>query len=129
MNPEAIDGKLTILISDDDALIREVLREVLDAEPDLVVIAVGSDAEEAIALAELHAPAVAILDVRMPGGGGARAAREIRQRSPGTRIIAFSAYDEVAAVDEMRRAGVTEYVVKGVPNAEIITAVRRLEAS
>jgi DNA-binding NarL/FixJ family response regulator len=129
MSSETVTDKLTVLISDDDPMIREVLREVLDAEPDLAVVAVGSDAEEAIALAERHAPAIAILDVRMPAGGGARAAREILRRSPGTRILAFSAYDEVAAVEEMRSAGVTEYVVKGVPNAEIVTAVRRLRTS
>lgn len=118
-----------VLISDDDPMIREALREVIDAEPDLAVVAVARDVDEAIALAERHAPAVAVLDVRMPGGGGGRAARGIRERSPGTRILAFSAYAGARAVGEMRRAGVTEYLVKGAPNAEIVATIRRLATS
>jgi DNA-binding NarL/FixJ family response regulator len=120
---------LRVLISDDDPTIRAALREVLDAEPDIDVVAVAVDAEEAIALAERHSPTVAVLDVRMPGGGGPRAAREIRQRSPLTRILAFSAYDDSGTVAEMRRAGVHEYLRKGVPNTEIVAAIRRAGTS
>jgi DNA-binding NarL/FixJ family response regulator len=116
---------LRVLISDDDPLICAALREVVQAEPDLEVVAVARDTDEAIALAERHAPAVAVLDVRMPGGGGVRAAREIKLRSPATRIVAFSAHANRAAVDDMRRAGVTEYLLKGVANAEILEAIRR----
>jgi DNA-binding NarL/FixJ family response regulator len=122
----AAGARLRVLISDDDPMICDALREVLQAEPDLEVVAVAKDTDEAIALAERHAPAVAVLDVRMPGGGGARAAREIRDRSPDTRIVAFSAYPDRAAIDDMRRAGVSEYLLKGVANAEIVAAVRRL---
>ncbi|MEU7894336.1 response regulator transcription factor [Nonomuraea sp. NPDC049152] len=115
---------LTVLIGDDEPMIREALSEVLRAEPDLDVVAVAGDAEEAIVLAERHLPAVAILDVRMPGGG-AHAARGIRSRSPRTAIMAFSAYGDARSVEEMWRAGVTEYLLKGVPNADIVAAVRR----
>jgi DNA-binding NarL/FixJ family response regulator len=99
---------------------------VLDAEPDFEVVAVASDADEAIELAGLHAPAVVVLDVRMPGGGGTRAAREIGPRSPGSRILAFSAYADARVIAEMRSIGVTDYLLKGVPNTEIVAAVRRL---
>jgi DNA-binding NarL/FixJ family response regulator len=116
---------LRVLISDDDEMIRDALCEVLDAEPDMDVVAVAVDADEAIALAERHSPTVAVLDVRMPGGGGPRAAREIRLRSPLTRILAFSAYDDSGTVAEMRRAGIDEYLYKGAPNTEIVAAIRR----
>jgi DNA-binding NarL/FixJ family response regulator len=117
---------LRVLISDDDPMIRDALREVLEAEPDFEVVAVAGDADEAIALTRAHGPAVAVLDVRMPGGGGPRAAREIRELSPATRIVAFSAYGDSVALEEMRRLGVTEYLQKGVPNTEIVATVRRL---
>jgi DNA-binding NarL/FixJ family response regulator len=117
---------LSVLVCDDDSMIRDALHDVLQAEPDLEVVATARDTEEAIALAELHAPAVAVLDVRMPGGGGAYAAREIGVRSPGTRILAFSAYADVGSVAELKRAGVNDYLIKGVTNAEIVAAVRRL---
>jgi DNA-binding NarL/FixJ family response regulator len=115
-----------VLIADDDPLIRDVLRDVLDDEPDLEVVAVAADAREAVELAERHSPAVVVLDVRMPFGGGSYAAAEILQRAPGTRILAFSAYSDAGAVDEMRRAGVTDYLAKGVRNTELVAAVRRL---
>ncbi|MCR6481948.1 response regulator transcription factor [Amycolatopsis sp. OK19-0408] len=118
--------ELRVLISDDDELIRAVLKEVLDEQPDIAVVAVAVDADEAIRLAEQHRPAVAVLDVRMPGGGGARAAREIAQRSPGTAILAFSAYADRASIAGLTAAGVTEYLVKGAPNTAIVEAVRRL---
>ncbi|RSD07894.1 response regulator [Amycolatopsis eburnea] len=118
--------ELRVLISDDDVMIRDVLKEVLDEEPDIAVVAVAGDADEAIRLAERHRPAVAVLDVRMPGGGGARAAREIARCSPGTAILAFSAYADRASIAGLAAAGVTEYLVKGVPNRVIVEAVRRL---
>lgn len=122
------EPNLRVLISDDDPMIRDALRDVLESEADIAVVAVARDAEEAITLAERHSPAVAVLDVRMPGGGGPRAAREILQRSPGTRILAFSAYDDVNTVAEMTQAGISEYLMKGAPNVEIIAAVRRVAA-
>jgi DNA-binding NarL/FixJ family response regulator len=115
-----------ILIADDDPLIRDVLRDVLDDEPDMEVVAVAADAREAVELVERHAPMVVVLDVRMPFGGGPHAATEILQRAPGTRILAFSAYTDIGAIDEMRRAGVNDYLEKGVRNTELVAAVRRL---
>ncbi|PSL57152.1 response regulator receiver domain-containing protein [Saccharothrix carnea] len=120
------DPKLSVVISDDDPMIREALREVLDAEPDFEVVAVARDADEAIALVERHAPAVVVLDLRMPGGGGGRAAREIRLRSPNTGILALSAFADHDAVHEIQSAGVGEHLVKGVSNHDIVAAVRRL---
>jgi DNA-binding NarL/FixJ family response regulator len=118
--------EVRVLISDDDKMIRDVLKEVLDEQPGIAVVAVAGDADEAIRLAEHHRPAVAVLDVRMPGGGGARAAREIVRRSPGTAILAFSAYADRASMAGLAAAGVTEYLVKGVPNETIVATVRRL---
>jgi DNA-binding NarL/FixJ family response regulator len=121
--------EVRVLISDDDELIRAVLKEVLDEEPDIAVVAVAGDVDETIRLAEHHRPAVAVLDVRMPGGGGARAAREIARCSPDTAILAFSAYADRASMASLAAAGVTEYLVKGVPNVTIVEAVRRLGRS
>ncbi|MBB4909800.1 response regulator transcription factor [Actinophytocola algeriensis] len=120
---------LRVLVADDDPMIRLALSEVLDAEADLQVVAIAEDAVQAVSLAETHGPDVAVLDVRMPGGGGAHAAREIRVRSPRTQLLAFSAYDDSGTVDELKRLGVREYLIKGVTNAEIVAAVRRAGAA
>ncbi len=126
MSGPASGDSVRVLISDDDPMIRDALRELLEAQPDLAVVAVTKDADEAIEHTERLRPAVAVLDVRMPGGGGVRAAREIRERSPRTRILVFSAYNDFGGEAELSELGVIEYLVKGVPNAEIIAAVRRL---
>jgi DNA-binding NarL/FixJ family response regulator len=116
---------ITVLVCDDDAMIREALRDVLDAQPDVRVVALAGDVEQALALARRYTPSVVLLDVRMPGGG-APAAREILVRSPDTRILAFSAHGDPDTVSDMRGAGASEYLLKGVPNQDIIAAVRRL---
>ncbi|MCE6995572.1 response regulator transcription factor [Saccharothrix sp. S26] len=121
-----IEPRLSVVISDDDPMIRDALREVLDAEPDFEVVAVARDADEAIELVERHAPAVVVLDLRMPGGGGGRAAREIRLRSPRTGILALSAFADQESYREIESAGVVEQLVKGASNSDIVAAVRRL---
>src|SRR3970282_3046032 len=68
---------------------------------------------------------VPILDVKMPAGGGPRAAREIAERVPGTRVVALSAHDDREAIASMLRAGALGYVVKGAPIDEIIETVGR----
>lgn len=118
-----------ILVADDDPMIRVALSEVLEAENDLHVVAIAHDAVEAVTLTETHGPDVVVLDVRMPGGGGAHAAREIRARSPRTQLLAFSAYGDSGTVAELKRLGVREYLIKGVTNAEIVAAVRRAGAA
>lgn len=118
-----------VLIADDDAMLRMALSEVLAAESDMTVVAVAHDAHEAVRLARDHVPDVAVLDVRMPGGGGTHAAREIRVSSPHTQLLAFSAYDDTAVAAELKRLGVREYLIKGVANDEIVAAVRRAAAA
>jgi DNA-binding NarL/FixJ family response regulator len=69
---------------------------------------------------------VAILDVKMPGGGGVRAAEGIRGASPGTRILALSAWDDRETVRRMRRAGAAGYLIKGSAPDDIFAVIRRL---
>jgi DNA-binding NarL/FixJ family response regulator len=120
---------LRVLVADDDPLMRMALTEVIEAEADLHVVAVAEDAEQAATLAATHTPDVAVLDVRMPLGGGAHATREIRIRSPRTQLLAFSAYDDSGAAEDLKRLGVREFLVKGITNAEIVAAVRRAGAA
>ena len=121
--------QLRVLVADDDPMLRMALSEVIEAEVDLHVIAAAADAEEAADLAERHSPDVAVIDVRMPRGGGSHATREIRTRSPRTQVLAFSAYDDSGAAEELKRLGAREFLVKGITNAEIIAAVRRAGAA
>jgi DNA-binding NarL/FixJ family response regulator len=116
-------ANLRVLLADDEPAIRSALRELIEREEELEVVGVASDADEAIELAMRAKPDVAVLDVRMPGGGGPRAAAEIKRLSPSTATIAFSAYQDRTSVLSMLDAGAIGYLVKGAPNAEIVTTI------
>jgi len=120
-----VPNSVTVLVADDDAAVRRALADLISDEPGLRLVAVASSADEAIQLAAEHQPAVAVLDVRMPGGGGRRAAEGIGLRSPQTRILALSAHEEKASVYEMLSVGASGYLVKGSSDKELVDAVFR----
>jgi EAL domain-containing protein (putative c-di-GMP-specific phosphodiesterase class I)/AmiR/NasT family two-component response regulator len=114
-----------VLIADDEPRFRAELVDLISSEPGLELVAVATNADEAIQLGKATRPAVALIDVRMPGGGGFRASRGIRECSPGTRIIAYSASDERAIVLDMLRAGATSYLLKSASADEVISTLVR----
>jgi EAL domain-containing protein (putative c-di-GMP-specific phosphodiesterase class I)/CheY-like chemotaxis protein len=116
---------IRVLVADDDPTVLELLSEAVRGGDGVELVARAEDAAEAIELTKAHRPDVAVLDVKMPEGGGARATREIRAACPGTRIVALSAFDDREAVLEMVRAGAAGYVVKGATVAEILEGIRR----
>jgi DNA-binding NarL/FixJ family response regulator len=116
-----------VLIADDDPVMRMLLSAVINAAPDLELVAAAEDATQAIELADAHTPDVVLLDVEMPGGGGPHAARAIRATHPRTKILALSAHESGPARDEMQQAGADGYVIKGAPPAEIAAALRNRE--
>jgi DNA-binding NarL/FixJ family response regulator len=112
---EEIRGSMavtTVLIADDNALVRAALRELLDDDPAFEVVELADQAESAITAARRHRPGLALVDVRMPGGGPVAAAG-ILEVSPHTRVVACSAYDDAYSRTEMARAGAVAYLVKG----------------
>lgn len=117
--------RISILIADDEQTVLDTLAAVVGLEPDLEVVAEARDASTAIELAAQQQPDVAILDVRMPGGGGPRAAREIIRRSPPTRVLALSVHEDATTVLTMLRAGAHGYAVKGDSTQEIVDAIHR----
>ena len=115
--------RISVLIADDLPLIVDALTELLEGDPSIVIVGTANDAVAAVEAAATPRPDVALLDVRMPAGGGAAAARGIREVSPGTKIVALSAHFDHASVMEMVRAGAIGYVVKGSAPEEIVAAV------
>jgi EAL domain-containing protein (putative c-di-GMP-specific phosphodiesterase class I) len=116
---------IQVLIADDDPGVLEVLTSLVTADPAMDVIGAANGAKEAIDLARDLQPDVALVDVRMPGGGGPRAARGIRQGSPRTAVIALSAIEDPLAVVAMVEAGASGFVSKGDTTLEIVRAIRR----
>lgn len=121
-------GRIRLMLADDEAPVLEAICELVATDRRIDVVGTARDANEAIDLAERQAPDVALLDVRMPGGGGRRAAREIRRRSPSTRIVALSATTDPSTVVSMVRAGAVSYVGKDQPADEVLRAIHRSAA-
>ncbi len=112
---------VTVLVADDEAMVRDAIRALLEDDPRFRVVAsVGSAGDAAHAAAEWR-PSLAIIDVRMPGGGST-AVEAIRVQSPSTIVLACSSYDDLHTRDTMLRAGASTYVVKGVD--DVLEAAR-----
>jgi EAL domain-containing protein (putative c-di-GMP-specific phosphodiesterase class I)/DNA-binding NarL/FixJ family response regulator len=126
-----VDGapdSIRVLIAEDSRLVREALAGLVRAADGLMLVDAVDDATEAVAAAVRAKPDVALVDVRMPGGGGAAAARGIRQQSPSTRVIALSGQGGRESVLQMVEAGAVGYLVKGGPPEGIIESIRRAAA-
>jgi signal transduction histidine kinase len=117
--------RIRVLVAEDEEAVREALVDLLSSDAAIEVVGSAKDADEAIDMASISKPDVALVDVKMPGGGGARAAREIRANSPQTHVVALSAYEDRRTVLEMLRAGAVGYVVKGTSADEILRTIRR----
>jgi DNA-binding NarL/FixJ family response regulator len=114
---------LTVVIADDEAAVRAALVDMLGEHPALAVVGVAADAEAAIRLAGEHHPGVAVIDVRIPRGGGLRAILGIRAVSPQTRIVAYSAADDHGQMSRILTAGADRYVVKGANAHHLVEAI------
>jgi len=114
-----------VLLADDDADVLQALGAVIESEPWLELVGAAGDVDGVIELARLHRPDVALIDVKMPEGGGQRAVREIARCSPQTRMVAISAYDDRGSVFGMLRAGAVGYLVKGASANEICDTIAR----
>jgi PAS domain S-box-containing protein len=115
---------IRVLVAEDEQPLRDAICDLVASEADMEIVGSVASAEQAIALAATTVPDVAILDVRMPGGGP-EGARGITARLPETRVLALSAYEEQTSVLEMLRAGAVGYLVKGIAPYEIVEAIRR----
>ncbi len=113
-------GTVRVLVADDEPVIRLALEELISRHPDLEFVGAAADAQEAIDKAASLRPDVVLLDVRMPEGGGPRAAAEIDALPDPPSTVAFSAYDDRSAIMSMLDAGACGYLVKGAGNADIV---------
>jgi DNA-binding NarL/FixJ family response regulator len=113
-----------ILVADDHAIVRQGLRLVLNAEPDLEVVAEAADGSEAIERALGDDIDLAILDISMPRKTGLQAAHELSRRRPELRILILSMYDNEQFLFEALKVGASGYVLKSGADDEIVEACR-----
>jgi DNA-binding NarL/FixJ family response regulator len=113
-----------ILLADDHAVVRRGLRLVLDAEPDLEVVAEAADGAEAIELGLRETVDLAVIDISMPRMTGLQAVRELHRRRSGLRILILSMHQNEQYLYEALKAGASGYVLKTVADRDLVEACR-----
>jgi DNA-binding NarL/FixJ family response regulator len=119
---------ITVVLADDQDMIRAGLRLVLQSEPDIEVVGEASDGAELLAVTARERPHVALVDVRMPSMDGLAAAAAICADQPATRVVMLTTFEEERYLEEALRIGVSGFVIKVSPPERLVTAVRTAAA-
>jgi DNA-binding NarL/FixJ family response regulator len=120
---------IELLLADDQALVRTGFRMILNAEPDLRVVAEAGDGEQAIAEAQRTRPDVVLMDIRMPRLDGITATRAILGTLPATRVLMLTTFDLDEYVIDAFRAGASGFLLKTAPPAQLVGAVHTVRES
>lgn len=115
---------IRLLLVDDQSLVRQGLKAILSLEPDLEIVGMGENGEEAIAQVETLQPDIVLMDLRMPVMNGTTATRIICERFPNIKVLVLSTYDDDRDVSEAIRAGAKGYLLKDMPSSELVNAIR-----
>jgi NarL family two-component system response regulator LiaR len=121
-------NRLTVLIADDHPLVREALRQALDSEEDMEIVAEASDGEEAVKLASELRPDVAVMDIVMPKLNGIGATRKIKEIAPDIAILILTAYDDDEYVLGLLDAGAAGYLLKSARGRDLAGAIRAIKS-
>ncbi|MEU2339468.1 response regulator transcription factor [Streptomyces sp. NPDC006654] len=118
------DPSISLLIVDDHPVVRDGLRGMFESAPGFTVLGEASNGAEAVALTTALDPDVVLMDLRMPGGGGVDAIRELTRRGARARVLVVTTYDTDTDTLPAIEAGATGYLLKDAPREELFTAVR-----
>ncbi|MDO5052026.1 MAG: response regulator transcription factor [Pseudoclavibacter sp.] len=116
--------KITVLVVDDQGLVRDGFSRIVDAQPDMHVVGLAEDGARAVELAERLRPDVVLMDVRMPGVDGIEATGRILKHRPETRVLGLTSYDSDESAIRMLRAGAVGFVLKDGTAEQLADAVR-----
>ena len=119
---------IRVFLLDDHEIVRRGIRELLEGEPDIVVVGESGLADEATRRIPALRPDVAILDARLPDGSGIDVCREIRSRDPGIKALILTSYDDDDALFAAIMAGAAGYTLKQVRGTDLVETVRRVAA-
>ena len=119
---------ITVFLADDHAVVRDGLRALLEAQPDLKVVGDAADGRDAVRQVTQLRPDVAILDIAMPELNGIEAARQIREACPATQVIILSMHGTSGHIAQALQAGVRGYLLKAAAGSEVVSAVRAVQA-
>ncbi len=114
---------IRVLIVDDHQAMRIGLAAMLSSYPNMSVVGEAADTAGAVTNCEEYKPDVVLMDLRLPGGGGAEATREIRERCPATKVLVVTTYDGDEDIHRAIHAGAGGYLLKGLTSGELALAI------
>ena len=117
-----------IMIAEDQVMVRQALVALLELEPDIEVVAQAGTGEEAVAMARKYQPAVALLDIEMPGGSGIEVARQLQQDDFAGAVIIVTTFGRPGYLRAAMTAGARGFLLKDAPAAQLGAAIRRVAA-
>jgi len=117
---------ISVLLAEDQAMVRGALVALLELEGDIQVVASVASGEEVVAAALRFRPAVALLDIELPGMDGLRAAAALRKVLPSCRVLMLTTFGRVGYLRRAMTAGVSGFLLKDAPSAELALAIRRV---
>ncbi len=117
-------SKLRVMIAEDHETIREGIKLLINAQPDMEVIGEAADGLQAVSRAESLLPDVVLMDVSMPGATGFQATERLNQSCPQVKVLALTRHRDKAYLQQLVRAGAEGYVLKQSPAAELLRAIR-----
>jgi two-component system, NarL family, response regulator DevR len=120
------EARITVFLLDDHEIVRRGVKELLEAEPDIVVIGEGSTAAEALARVPALRPQVAVLDVRLPDGDGVSVCRDLRSQLPDLACLMLTSFADDDALYDAILAGAAGYVLKQIKGSDLVNAVRTI---
>lgn len=123
-DPAAAPAPITVVLVDDEPLLRDGFRLILQSQPDLRVVAEAADGEAAVTAVAEHRPDVVLMDVRMPGVDGITATRRIVDSGAATRVIVLTTFDHDEYVHGALRAGASGFLLKRLTSADLLHAIR-----
>src|SRR5512143_2279896 len=115
--------KIGVLLVDDHALVRLGLMTLINDRPDMEVVGEASTTFEALRQVEKYQPDVVLMDIRMPGGGGIEATRQVTSSFPKTRVVILTSFADDELVMRAIQAGAVGYVLKEADNEELLRAI------
>ena len=119
-------NRINVLIADDHSLLRQGLKQILELEDDIAVVAQASDGSEAVEMTKAHKPDVILMDINMPGTNGLQAIKEIKKEKIDSRIIVLTIHEDREYLFKTLQMGAEGYVLKDAEPSVLIEAIRNV---
>ena len=118
--------RITVLLADDNTLVRRDIREILEREDDLEVVGEAKNGHQAVAMVKKLRPALVLMDIAMPLLSGLQATRQILKAAPATKVLMLSAHSDDEYVEEAAKSGAMGYLIKHTAVDSLCQAIREV---